>query len=257
MQAGVAFATMSSSVGRARLYLLGRLAAVPSSHPLKRIARALRLNRWVPWISNKYYSELGWQNRWAPVFQANVEKVRQYWREYRYFDEILRIVQPGDDTRILDVGCGISTVLHFLPGRRFGIDPLAEEYKRIYRYPSGIEVRRGFGEAIPFPDGYFDVVFCSNVLDHTTDPPRVVKEIDRVIRAAGYLVLTVEIFPSVRERDLSHPHAFTREQVRALLDGSFETVFAKQSPWIMLLHYVDGSMKREGEQLVLVGRKKS
>ncbi len=248
---------MSSSVGKVRLYLLGRLAAVPSSHPLKRMARALRLSRWVPWISNKYYSELGWQNRWAPVFQANIDKVRQYWHEYRYFDDIWRIVQPSEETRILDVGCGISTVLHFLPGKRFGIDPLAEEYKRIYRYPMGMDIRRGFGEAIPFPNGSFDVVFCSNVLDHTTDPVRVVEEIHRVLRPAGYLVLAVEIFPSVRERDLSHPHAFTREQVKALLGERFETVFARESPWIMLLHYVDGSMKREGDQLVLVGRKKS
>lgn len=246
---------MSFSLGRARLYLLGRLAAVPSSHPLKKVARALRLSRWLPWISNKYYSELGWQNRWAPVFQANIDKVREYWREYRYFDDILRIVQPGNNTRILDVGCGISTVLHFLPGHRFGIDPLAEEYKRIYRYPEGIDVRQGFGEAIPFPDEAFDAVFCSNVLDHTSDPPRVVEEIRRVLRPAGYLVLTVEIFPGARERDLSHPHAFTREQVTELLRGSFDILFSKESPWIMLLHYVDGSMKREGDQLVMVCRK--
>jgi hypothetical protein len=67
--------------------------------------------------------------------------------------------------------------------------------------------------------------------------------------------LTVEIFPSARERDLSRPHAFTKAEVRELLNGRFVSLFEKESPWIMLMHYVDGSMKREGDQLIVVARK--
>ncbi len=246
---------MTPSLTRVRLYLIGRLAAIPPRHPIKRLARFLRLGRVVPGLSNKYYSELSWQNRWAPLFRNNVDKVLHYWREYRFFDDITRLLSLTETSRILDVGCGISTVLHFLPGERHGIDPLAEEYKRIYRYPDGIHVTQGFGEAIPFPDSYFDAVFCSNVLDHTSDPPKVVEEMYRVMRPGGHLVLTVEIFPSARERDLSHPHAFTKAEVRELLNGRFVSLFEKESPWIMLMHYVDGSMKREGDQLIVVARK--
>lgn len=245
---------MASSLSRARLYLVGRLAAIPRDHPLKRIARSLGVGRWLG-LSDKYYSELSWQNRWAPVFEKNREKVREYWRTYRYFDEILSLVPLDEQSKILDVGCGISTVLHFLPGQRFGIDPLADEYKRIYRYPEGIDVRQGFGEAIPFPDEFFDAVFCSNVLDHTSEPDRVLSEIHRVLRPRGFLVLTVEVFPHAQERDLSHPHAFTRDEVLAKL-GAFEVLLQRQSPWIMLMHYVDGSMRVEGEQMILVTRKK-
>jgi hypothetical protein len=99
----------------------------------------------VPGRSNKYYSELSWQNRWAPLFQNNVDKVLDYWRKYRFFDDITRLLSLTETSRILDVGCGMSTVLHFLPGERHGIDPLAEEYKRIYRYPDGTHITQGSG----------------------------------------------------------------------------------------------------------------
>ncbi len=245
---------MATGLSRARLYLVGRLAAIPRDHFLKRLARSLGVGRWLG-LSDKYYSELSWQNRWAPVFAKNREKVREYWQKYRYFDEILAIVSLDEHSRVLDVGCGISTVLHFLPGQRFGIDPLADEYKRIYSYPAGIEVRQGYGEQIPFPDQWFDAVFCSNVLDHTSEPDRVLAEIRRVLRPTGFLVLTVEVFPHAQERDLSHPHAFTREEVLDKL-SAFQVLFQRESPWIMLMHYVDGSMRVEGEQLILVARKK-
>jgi cyclopropane fatty-acyl-phospholipid synthase-like methyltransferase len=52
--------------------------------------------------------------------------VREYWRTYRYFDETLSVVPLDEQSKILDIGCGISTVLHFLPGQRFGIDPFAD-----------------------------------------------------------------------------------------------------------------------------------
>jgi hypothetical protein len=100
---------------------------------------------WYLGCRNKYYSELSWQNRWAPLFRNNVDKVLDYWRKYRFFDDITRLLSLTETSRILDVGCGISTVLHFLPGERHGIDPLAEEYKRIYRYPDGIHITQGSG----------------------------------------------------------------------------------------------------------------
>jgi len=53
---------MASSLSRARLYLVGRLAAIPRDHPLKRIARSLGVGRWLG-LSDKYYFELSWQNR--------------------------------------------------------------------------------------------------------------------------------------------------------------------------------------------------
>jgi len=44
---------------------------------------------------------------------------------------------------------------------------------------------------LPFPGASFDVVLCTEVIEHTTDPRRAVSELCRVLRRAGILVITV------------------------------------------------------------------
>jgi len=240
---------------RLRLAVIGKIANFPDSW-FKRGLKAIGANRLLPFLVNKYYSELSFQKRWARVFQNEREKVREYWKRYRHLDDIFRICALDENSVILDVGCGISTVLHFVPGHRFGIDPLADEYKKVYAYPDGIDVRKGFGEEIPFPDQYFTTAFCSNVIDHTTDPEKTVNEIVRVLKPGGFFVLTVELFEEHEERDLSHPHSLTEQDVRRLVAEKFDTVFDRTASWMHLIDYVQGSNKTRGEQLILILRKR-
>lgn len=100
---------------------------------------------------DKYDAELLFQREWAQEFKRNQSKAREDWREYRDLDQLVSDCKITERTRVLDVGCGISTVLHFLPGERFGIDPLAEEYKKLYDYPKPLTIQKGSGEQIPFP----------------------------------------------------------------------------------------------------------
>lgn len=240
---------------RLRLALFGLVARLPRASIVKRALRRLGVGRFLPSLVDKYYVELAWQHGWAELFRANRPKVLEYWKRYRCFDEVLAICRLDERSTVLDVGCGISTVLHFLPGRRYGIDPLADEYRKIYAYPPELNIQKGFGEQVPFDDAFFDVVFCSNVLDHTSDPGGTVREIRRVLKPGGHFVVTVEIFDAARPRDPSHPHSLTRGDVDALLAGQFETVFERTGPWILMMHYVDGSMRLDGEQLIAVLRK--
>jgi ubiquinone/menaquinone biosynthesis C-methylase UbiE len=48
-------------------------------------------------------------------------------------------------------------------------------------------------EAIPFPDGHFDVVSSFNSLDHVDDLDRTVAEIVRVLRPGGRFLLVTEV----------------------------------------------------------------
>ncbi len=46
------------------------------------------------------------------------------------------------------------------------------------------------GSRLPFADGSWDVVYCSNVMEHVPDPLRLADELLRVVRPGGTLVLT-------------------------------------------------------------------
>jgi ubiquinone/menaquinone biosynthesis C-methylase UbiE len=156
---------------------------------------------------------------------------------------------------ILDLGCGISTVLHFLPGERWGIDPLGDRYRTIYRYPDGVRVSKGYGESIPFPDAHFDAVFCSNCIDHMTDSKQAVREVQRVLKPNGFFVLTCEVFSSdLGVRNEGHPHSLTRDSFFALL-RDFEVLASWDSVWHGLQRYVTGSPPTEQREFIAVARR--
>lgn len=45
-------------------------------------------------------------------------------------------------------------------------------------------------QALPFEDGAFDVIFCSQVLEHVPEPQKALDEFARVLRPGGRVVLT-------------------------------------------------------------------
>ena len=47
-------------------------------------------------------------------------------------------------------------------------------------------------EALPFPDGSFDVVLCTQVIEHLLDPARGLAEIARVLAPGGHAVITTD-----------------------------------------------------------------
>ena len=48
-------------------------------------------------------------------------------------------------------------------------------------------------QAIPFPDGEFDVIFCNHVLEHVDDDRQAMREFYRVMKPGGWGVLLVPI----------------------------------------------------------------
>lgn len=222
---------------------------------LKRTLHCLGVHKLVGLLMDKKSTELGFQTAWAKTFKNNRHKVLEYWEQYRYLSDIKAIVQDHDDMNVLDVGCGISTVLHFIKGHRIGIDPLAESYKQIYDYPEGIHIQQADGEYLPFGDGFFDLVFCTNVIDHVTDPYETIGHIARVLKPHGYFVLTVELFEENIKRDAAHPHSLRKDDVMQLIQDRFTIVMEKESPWIGMQRYVDGGRKSTQQELILVLQK--
>ncbi len=222
--------------------------------PIKSVLKVFGFGKLLSRFWNNYNSELEYQKGLVKALRDNKSIVLEYWGKYRYLDEINAICKIKDNTKVLDVGCGISTVLHFVGGERYGIDPLADKYKQIYSYPEGIDIRKGFGEEIPFPDKYFDIVFCSSALDHVTDPQKTIGETHRVLKPGGYFVLSVEIFEEKAVSDHSL-YSLVKRDVYSLLEGRLRTIFERESPRIALRAYVNGSRKSHNKELVMILKK--
>jgi len=100
--------------------------------------------------------------------------------------------------KILDIGCydekellGIKRA--FPHGRIWGMDidleRIREAKKRIL--DKDVKIIRGFGEKIPFSDESFDLVYCSEVLEHVNNLAKTLNEIKRVLRRRGKLYITI------------------------------------------------------------------
>jgi SAM-dependent methyltransferase len=55
---------------------------------------------------------------------------------------------------------------------------------------------------INFPDGYFDVIYCSHVLEHVQDDKKAIREFFRVLKEHGWAILIV---PITAERTFEDP----------------------------------------------------
>jgi SAM-dependent methyltransferase len=221
---------------------------------IKSMLKVLGIGKLISLFWNNYTAELAYQKGLVIELRDNKSKILEYWQKYLYLDEIKTICQIKDNTKVLDVGCGITTVLHFINGERYGIDPLADKYRQLYSYPGGIDIRKGLGEEIPFPDEFFDIVFCSSALDHVTDPQKTIGETYRVLKPRGYVVLSVEIFEK-KTRSSHSLHSLTKRDVYSILDGKLRTIFERESPRVGLGPYISGSRKSRNKELIMILKK--
>ena len=79
--------------------------------------------------------------------------------------------------RLLDVGCGIKPYEPFFAGA-------LAKYVGVDVANSAAELE-GTVEEIPVPDGSFDIVLCTQTLEHAEDPARAVRELRRVVAPGG------------------------------------------------------------------------
>lgn len=110
-------------------------------------------------------------------------------------------VQPGD--RILDAGCGIGRHLwEFYRNRKVhvvGIDMDWEDLRKAKFTLNSMDHSAGGSwltcqadvTKLPFEDEAFDIVICSEVLEHIPDNKAAVSELVRVLKSGKNLVVSV------------------------------------------------------------------
>lgn len=115
--------------------------------------------------------------------------------EYFYTEHFNLTVSDYTGKRILDIGCGPRGSLEWasMTDRRVGVDPLANSYLELVARNQAMEYVEATAEALPFDDGYFDVVASFNSLDHVDDLEGAVREIKRVLKPGGLFLLLSDV----------------------------------------------------------------
>jgi SAM-dependent methyltransferase len=149
--------------------------------------------------------------------------------------------------RVLDVGCGVGmytdAFLRETP-HVFGVE--IERDRALQARAHAKDVIQGVGERLPFADGVFDIVFSHEVLEHVADDRACMREMARVARPRGHIVIFVpnRLYPfethgvywrgryhfgnvplvnwlptALRDQLAPHVRAYTSRDLRRLLEG--------------------------------------
>lgn len=172
------------------------------------------------------------------------------WREgqQRRLELIKKAAGPRLAGRVLENGCGIGLYAERLAqagGRVTGLEVDFERSAEAAR--RGVRVLNAAGEALPFASSTFDFILSHEVLEHVRDDRLAMREMVRVLRAGGRLVVfcpnrgypfethgiywggryhfgnvpLVNYLPrSWRDRLAPHVRVYTHRDLRRLVDGS-------------------------------------
>jgi ubiquinone/menaquinone biosynthesis C-methylase UbiE len=161
------------------------------------------------------------------------------WKNYDKNDEIKRKVQkivkviPGDVETIVDVGCGNGIITNELAGKwdttALDLSDEALTYVKTKKIKASVTM-------MPLPDGGFDLVVCSELLEHLNreDLLMAIKEIERISKK--YILVTVPNNELLRASYVKcpqcynrfhawqHIQSFNRKYLESLFDDEFKTL---------------------------------
>jgi len=144
----------------------------------------------------------------------------------------VRYLKAGDKGRLLDVGCGNGLFLDRM--RQYGWDVMGVETDgcavSVAREKFGLEVFHGSLEEAMFPEGCFDAITVNHVIEHISDPIRLLKECCRLLRPYGKLAIITPNMDSLGAhlfcecwRGLEiprHQFLFTQKTLRACIEAA-------------------------------------
>ena len=118
-------------------------------------------------------------------------------RRARRLHELLK--KPG---KILEIGCGRGLLLQELSHLRhdcYGTERSSLAAARALQIP-GVKIFTHALEDCRFPPGEFDMVLLWHVVEHLDSPEQVLREVSRILKPGGYLILEVPNLASLQAR---------------------------------------------------------
>jgi SAM-dependent methyltransferase len=157
-----------------------------------------RVELGVGWVTERNspesYDQLWGDEACLEEFRAEADHVRE-----KLVIEIVDHVQAGiaQDSNVVDIGCGVGDLLREVRSREPGVrvsgldfSVKAVEGARA-AMPDGDFIQHVIEQSLPYENATFDVVLCTDVLEHLEFPRAVVAELVRICRPGGLVAIVV------------------------------------------------------------------
>lgn len=115
----------------------------------------------------------------------------------RAIDDAIELARLRGDEAILDLCCGPGELLQLLglrshKGKIIGLDfsdSMLNVASRRVRPYANIEIKKAPAHSLPYSDAEFDLVFNTNAFHYLEEPEQVLREVLRVLRPHGRLII--------------------------------------------------------------------
>jgi len=133
---------------------------------------------------DQFYEEGAWE--------TDGDFYRQlYWARKERYAEVIGSLAKG--LRVLDIGCGKGEFRRLLPEdlHVYGLDVSVSALKEARQFYT--TALCGLGEQLPFVDNAFDMALFIESINYVLDPLECLKEMRRVIRPGGRLLMNTQL----------------------------------------------------------------
>jgi len=174
--------------------------------------------------------------------------IRKYIHNSR-FKSLTKLIGNVNDKKILDAGSGEGYFLSIIKSKnKFGIE-LSEKRIAIAQklYPD-LKIKIGDIKKIPFENNEFDVIVCSEVLEHVSGYEKALEEFKRCVKPDGHIVLsfpnefTVSLgrllilkFPI---HEIDHINSIKPKNVTPILGKKYQSLNVPPLPYPFCLYQV-------------------
>lgn len=125
-------------------------------------------------------------------------------------DKFIAIFENEPRGKVLDIGCGDGDYAYHL--QKIGFDVLAGDMDaNRFKYKDKVKFEKcNVTEKLPFGDNSFDFIVLAEVIEHLKNPYAVIKELNRILKQGGKLILSTPNILNLKSR------------VRFLVEGCWE-----------------------------------
>lgn len=171
------------------------------------------------------------------AFLGQIQRIR--------FRVVCRLLGEQRYPRLLEIGYGSGVLMPELKQRcdeLYGIDPHSKHREvaaALAQHGVVAELYSGSAEVLPFANGFFDAVVSVSALEYVPDIERACREIRRVLRPGGDLVVVtpghsalLDLGLRIATGESAGQYENRRERLLPALKAHFAVVAEKPIPWV-------------------------